>query len=119
MITVRDLCQVYGKRAVLSGVQAHFPARQLTSIIGPNGAGKSTLLMAIARLLEPTSGDILLEGRNLQDIRIADYARRVATLRQSPDFNLRLTVEELVAFGRFPYSRGAAAPATKSRWPRR
>ena len=47
----------------------------------------------------------------IADIRIADYARRVATLRQSPDFNLRLTVEELVAFGRFPYSRGALTDA--------
>lgn len=64
----------------------------------------------IARLLAPSHGDILLEGRKVSDIRIADYARRVATLRQSPDFNVRLTVDELVAFGRFPYSRGALTP---------
>lgn len=80
------------------------------ALIGPNGAGKTTLLMMIARLLEPTGGDILLDGRSVSGIRIADYARRVATLRQAPDFNLRLTVDELVAFGRFPYSRGALTP---------
>ena len=83
------------------------PAGRVTSLIGPNGAGKSTLLMLMARLHAPTQGQILLDGRDAGAIRIADYARRVATLRQSPGFNLRLTVDELVAFGRFPYSRGA------------
>lgn len=107
MITVNNLSKVYGRKAVLSGVHAQFPARQMTSLIGPNGAGKTTLLMMIARLLEPTQGQVLIHGKKVSDIRIGEYARRVATLRQSPDFNLRLTVEELVAFGRFPHSRGA------------
>ncbi|WP_264312814.1 ABC transporter ATP-binding protein [Pseudomonas putida] len=107
MITVHDLHKCYGAKPVLSGVSAHFPTQRLTSLIGPNGAGKTTLLMMIARLLEPGHGDIRLEGRSIADIAIGDYARRVATLRQSTDFNLRLTVAELVAFGRFPYSRGA------------
>jgi len=110
MISVSNLTKTYGNKTVVSGVSAQFPARQLTSLIGPNGAGKSTLLMMIARLLAPSSGDILLDGHSVTGIPIADYARRVATLRQSPDFNLRLTVEELVAFGRFPYSRGALTP---------
>ncbi len=110
MITVNNLSKAYGAKAVVSNVSTQIPTRQLTSLIGPNGAGKTTLLMMIARLLEPTQGDILFDGRSVSDIRIADYARRVATLRQSPDFNLRLTVDELVAFGRFPYSRGALTP---------
>ncbi|GGY03587.1 iron ABC transporter ATP-binding protein [Paludibacterium paludis] len=107
MITVNSLCKTYGAKAVLSNVSARFPARRLTSLIGPNGAGKSTLLMMMARLLEPSGGEILIDGRRVSEIRMGDYARRVATLRQSPGFNLRLTVGELVAFGRFPYSRGA------------
>jgi iron complex transport system ATP-binding protein len=111
MITVKNLSKAYGARTVLSGVSAQFPARGLTSLIGPNGAGKSTLLMAMARLLAPTSGEIWLDGRPVDGMRIADYALRVATLRQSPDFQLRLTVEELVAFGRFPHSRGALTAA--------
>lgn len=106
MITVSNLTKAYGTQTVVSNVSTQFPARQLTSLIGPNGAGKSTLLMMIARLLAASSGEILLNGRSVTGIRAADYAKRVATLRQSPDFNLRLTVEELVAFGRFPYSRG-------------
>ncbi|MFS1286113.1 ABC transporter ATP-binding protein [Pseudomonas piscis] len=111
MITVHDLHKSYGTKTVLHEVNVQFPARRLTSLIGPNGAGKSTLLMMIARLLEPTRGSILVAGRDTRGMAIGDYARTVATLRQAPDFNLRLTVEELVAFGRFPYSRGALTRA--------
>lgn len=106
MITVNNLCKAYGDRPVLQGVSTHFPRGQLTSLIGPNGAGKSTLLMLLARLLEADSGDITLDERPAHTLPVKDYARLVATLRQSPAFNLRLTVQELVAFGRFPYSGG-------------
>ncbi|OOV87797.1 ABC transporter ATP-binding protein [Oceanospirillum linum] len=106
MISVNKLFKTYGKKTVVSDVGAHFPAHKLTSLIGPNGAGKTSLLMMIARLLEPTHGDIFLNGNSIFNIRPADYAKKVATLRQAPGFNLRLTVSELVAFGRFPYSRG-------------
>lgn len=106
MITVNNLSKNYGSKAVLSNVSIRFPAQQLTSLIGPNGAGKTTLLMMIARLLEQSLGEVLIDGRKVSEMRIADYAKRVATLRQSPDFSLRLTVYELVSFGRFPYSRG-------------
>ena len=107
MIAVHNLHKTYGTQTVLAGVNASFAAGRLTSLIGPNGAGKTTLLMMIARLMAPSGGDIRLDGRQVGDIPLRDYAKRVATLRQAPDFNLRLTVEELVAFGRFPYSRGA------------
>ena len=86
MITVRNIHKSYGAKTVLSGVNAEFPAGQITSLIGPNGAGKSTLLMLMARLLEPSQGSIALQGQSLAGIRTADFAKRVATLRQSPGF---------------------------------
>ena len=107
MITVSNIEKSYGGKTVLANVSVQFPARKITSLIGPNGAGKTTLLMLIARLLAPTQGSIALGERDIAAIRLQDYAKLVATLRQSPDFHLRLTVDELVAFGRFPYSRGA------------
>lgn len=113
MITVRNLRKNYGTRTVLDGIDAEFPARRVTSLIGPNGAGKSTLLMLMARLLEPSGGEILLDGQPVTNLRIAEYARRVATLRQAPGFDLRLTVQDLVAFGRFPYSRGTLTAADR------
>lgn len=106
MISVQHLNKTYAQRKVLCDLSTCFPARQLSSLIGPNGAGKSTLLMLMARLLKADSGQILLNGRSVAGIGIAEYARQVATLRQSNGFNLRLSVQELVAFGRFPHSRG-------------
>ncbi|MGF6119962.1 iron complex transport system ATP-binding protein [Janthinobacterium lividum] len=110
MIHVNHIEKSYGARRVLDNVSAQFPKGKVTSLIGPNGAGKTTLLMLIARLQEANGGEITIDGRSIAHIKIQDYARLVATLRQSPDFHLRLTVEELVAFGRFPYSRGSLTP---------
>lgn len=107
MITVSNLHKSYGKKTVLSDVSLAFPTGRVTSLIGPNGAGKSTLLMMMARLLEPSSGYVTLDGQKISEISTSEYAHHVATLRQSPGFNLRLTVEELISFGRFPYSRGS------------
>lgn len=106
MITVQNLTKKYGDKIILNNVSTTFPTRKITSLIGPNGAGKSTLLMMVAKLLPPSSGQILLNDQNIDHIKTRDYAKIVATLRQSVGFNLRLTVEELVNFGRFPYSQG-------------
>ncbi|MXP26920.1 ATP-binding cassette domain-containing protein [Altererythrobacter indicus] len=106
MISVQSLRKRYGEKVVVEDVNLDFPAGKLTSLIGPNGAGKTTLLMMMGRLLARSSGEVRLEGEDIAVLRPADFARRIATLRQSPDFNLRLTVDELVAYGRFPYSRG-------------
>jgi len=113
MIVVRNLSKTYGSKVALGNISLDFPAQRITALIGPNGAGKSTLLMLMARLLKPDGGEIMLDGRNIADIRRADYARQVATLRQSPGLNLRLTVQELVAFGRFPHSLGALTKADR------
>ncbi len=106
MISLSHIHKSYGDKPVLSDVSVQFPQGKVTSLIGPNGAGKTTLLMLVARLQAASAGTVSLGGRDIAAIPVRDYARRVATLRQTPDFNLRLTVEELVAFGRFPYSRG-------------
>ena len=110
MIHVKQIEKSYGSKRVLDNVSVQFPKGKVTSLIGPNGAGKTTLLMLIARLQDANGGEMTIDGRRIADIRIGDYARQVATLRQSPDFHLRLTVEELVAFGRFPSSRGNLTP---------
>lgn len=107
MIAVHNLTKNYGNKSVLSNINLTFASGKVTSLIGPNGAGKSTLLMLMAGLLDPSSGHVSFNERHISQIATADYARMVATLRQSPEFNLKLTVEELISFGRFPYSRGA------------
>ena len=114
MITINRVHKSYGKKSVLSDISLTFQAGSVTSLIGPNGAGKSTLLMMMARLLETSSGEISFNDRNIREICTSEYAHHVATLRQSPGFNLRLTVEELISFGRFPYSRGALTTEDRS-----
>jgi len=113
MIGVRNLSKTYGSKAALGNISVDFPEQRITALIGPNGAGKSTLLMLMARLLKADGGEVLLGGRDISHMRTADFARQVATLRQSPGMNLRLTVQELVAFGRFPHSRGALTAADR------
>jgi len=104
---VRNIHKSYGVKNILSDINIQFPEKQVISLIGPNGAGKSTLLMMMAHLSMPDQGEILFDQKNIADIRTAEYAKYVATLRQSPNFNLRMTVEELISFGRFPYSNGS------------
>ncbi|MDQ8952352.1 ATP-binding cassette domain-containing protein [Acinetobacter rudis] len=106
MISAHHIYKAYRGQVVLDEINIDFPIRQVTSLIGPNGAGKSTLLMMLAHLSIPDQGQITLGQRNIAHISKAEYAKRVATLRQSPGLNLRMTVEELVAFGRFPHSQG-------------
>lgn len=106
MIALNHVHKSYGSTQVLNDVSVQFPPGRVTSLIGPNGAGKTTVLMLIARLQKPSQGTLTLGGRDSATIPVRDYAKRVATLRQTQAMSLRLTVEELVAFGRFPYSQG-------------
>ena len=82
------------------------------TIVGPNGAGKSTLLLALARLLKPSHGDILYEGRSLKQWNELEYRRRISIVFQSP-LLIDMTVEQNVALGlKF---RGMAKEETRER----
>ncbi len=73
----------YGRdRPVLQDVSFEVPAGTFLAVVGPNGAGKSTLINLLAGLLQPQSGDVLLQGANLRSSRVQDIARRVAVVRQ-------------------------------------
>jgi len=82
------------------------PAGGVTALIGPNGAGKSTLLTMVGRLMGVDDGVIEIAGFDVATTRSADLARIVSILRQENHFVARLTVRQLVGFGRFPYSKG-------------
>ena len=97
-----DLRVDLGGRPVLHGVSMTLE-RGWTAIIGPNGAGKSTLLRALAGLLPPAAGRVLLEGRPLADWPPRERARRIAWLAQQADPGGELTVRDVVALGRLPH----------------
>lgn len=106
MIEVRNISKAYGKINVVYNVTTTIERGKITSFIGPNGAGKSTLLSIISRLIPKNSGEIIIDGKPLEKWNSSELARKVSILKQSNHINLKLTIRELVSFGRFPYSQG-------------
>jgi iron complex transport system ATP-binding protein len=106
MIDIRNVSKRYGGQQVLDEVSCVIPRGGITSIIGPNGAGKSTLLSLISRLQPLDSGSVTVSGLDVTLTPSRDLARTMAILRQENHLTMRLTVRDLVAFGRFPHSGG-------------
>ena len=106
MIDAKDVTKRYGDAVVVDGVTLSLPARGITSIIGPNGAGKSTLLGMVSRLMPMNAGTVTIDGLDVTKTPGDVLAKRLAILRQENQIAARLTVEELVAFGRYPHSKG-------------
>ncbi|MBK3494588.1 ATP-binding cassette domain-containing protein [Viridibacillus sp. YIM B01967] len=106
MIQVKEISKLFGKKAVVDKVSVDIQHGKITSFIGPNGAGKSTLLSMVSRLLDADTGEVLLDSSDVKKLKSNDFAKRVSILKQSNYMNVRLTIRELVSFGRFPYSRG-------------
>ncbi|MFC0323259.1 ABC transporter ATP-binding protein [Gallibacterium melopsittaci] len=105
-IELKNISKSFGPQRVVDDVSLTIPQGKITAFIGPNGAGKSTLLAIISRLLQADQGEVILNGIPLQQQASESIARQLAILKQSNHVHLRLTVEELVSFGRFPYSKG-------------
>lgn len=106
MIQVRELTKAYGNKAVVEKVSVDIHPGKITSFIGPNGAGKSTLLSMVSRLLDADTGEVLVDNDNVKKMKSNEFSKRVSILKQSNFMNVRLTIRELVSFGRFPHSKG-------------
>jgi len=110
MIQVKAISKYFGKKPVIQDVSVDVAPGKITSFIGPNGAGKSTLLSMVSRLLNADTGEVLLDKSEVRHWKSDDFAKRVSILKQSNYMNVRLTIRELVSFGRFPYSKGNLKP---------
>lgn len=106
MIEVQDLTKRYGDTAVVDNVSITIRKGGITSLIGPNGAGKSTLLSMMSRLMMPDEGSVLIDGMDVFSTPSDVLAKRLSILRQQNHFEARLTIEDLVTFGRYPYCKG-------------
>jgi len=106
MIAVEKVSLSYDCVPVLREVTLNLPKGGVTAIIGPNGAGKSTLLSIIGRILRADAGRVTLDGMDLAQAPGCAVARKLAVLRQDNHTSARLTVRDLVGFGRYPHSRG-------------
>ncbi|QRY63297.1 ABC transporter ATP-binding protein [Gordonia sp. PDNC005] len=98
----------YGDRVIVDSLDLEVPPGLITSIVGANGCGKSTLLRALARLLGPTSGQVILDGKDISSQRSRDVARVLGLLPQSPVAPEGITVADLVGRGRHPHQRALA-----------
>ena len=105
-IRTENLNISYGNLDIVKNLNLEIPKGKITTIIGANGCGKSTILKTIARILTPKSGEIFINEKNIKNQSSKDLAKNMAVLPQSPQAPKGLTVEELIAYGRFPHQRG-------------
>lgn len=106
MVMVKNVSKKYGQKKVVENVSVKIAKGKITSFIGPNGAGKSTLISMISRLIENDEGEIYINDKEIRRAKSKDLAKKISILKQSNHINLKLTIRELVSFGRFPYSQG-------------
>ncbi|MGL4453090.1 MAG: ABC transporter ATP-binding protein [Sarcina sp.] len=106
MIEAKNIIKKYGNKKVVDNVSLIIEKGKLTSLIGPNGAGKSTVLSIISRLMKQDEGEVFIEEKNLNEWNEKELSKKISILKQSNNINVRLKIEELVAFGRFPYCDG-------------
>lgn len=106
MITLKDVRKQYSSEVAIGPVTLQIPAGGITALVGPNGAGKSTMLTMVGRLLGLDAGTIEVAGYDVASTASKDLAKIVSILRQENHFVTRLTVRQLVGFGRFPHSKG-------------
>ena len=102
---LKNIHKVYDT-VVVDSVSLTIPKNQLTAFIGPNGAGKSTLVSIMSRLLQKDSGQLRIKGKEIEAWNSKELAKELSVLKQNQSFQVTLTVEELVSFGRYPYSKG-------------
>jgi iron complex transport system ATP-binding protein len=102
-LQVKNLEFSIDKKEILKDISFEIPKGSFVGIIGPNGSGKSTILKNIYRLYKPDSGQILLDNKNLLNMRDKDCAKEIAVLAQESNSQFDFTVEQIVKMGRYPY----------------
>ncbi|PAM93571.1 iron ABC transporter ATP-binding protein, partial [Flavobacterium sp. IR1] len=106
MVEVTNVSKLYGTNKVVDDVSVKIQKGKITSFIGPNGAGKSTLLSMISRLIDADTGEVIIDDAKINETKSGDLAKKISILKQANNINIRLTIKDLVSFGRFPYSKG-------------
>lgn len=102
---VRNLSFSYGKNKVLRDVSFKIRGGDITTIMGANGCGKSTLFSLMTKNLYPRKGSIFLSGKNILNLGLKDFARKVSIVHQYNTSSDDITVERLVSFGRTPHMK--------------
>lgn len=102
---VKNVHFSYGKNKILNGVSFQIEEGKVTTIMGANGCGKSTLFSLMTKNLYPAKGNIFLKGKNILNLNLKEFARKVAIVQQYNTASDDITVESLISFGRTPYKK--------------
>ncbi|MHA6481099.1 ABC transporter ATP-binding protein [Paenibacillus sp. strain BS8-2] len=114
-LTTSDLAISYDDRLIVQDLNISIPQGKVTALVGANGSGKSTILKTMARIMNPTKGNVLLDGKSIHKQSTKDVAKQLAILPQNPTAPDGLTVSELVSYGRFPYQKGFGSMSKEDR----
>ena len=106
MIQIKNISQSYGDFKVLDDISLEIPEGKITALIGANGAGKSTLLGVVSRLLMPSYGQVFIDDEDISLMKSHEVAKKLAILKQTNQHQVRISIRDLVSFGRFPHSKG-------------
>ncbi|HIZ80911.1 MAG TPA: ATP-binding cassette domain-containing protein [Candidatus Mediterraneibacter pullistercoris] len=107
---IKELTKKYDGKPVVDSVSFEIPKGKVLSLIGPNGAGKSTVMGIISRLIARDEGLVDFNGKDIGRWKSRELSKKLAILTQSNNIQMKLTVQELVSFGRFPYSGSRITP---------
>lgn len=105
-LTTSNLDIAYEDRLIVQNLNIAIPQGKITALVGANGSGKSTILKTMARIMTPSKGNVLLDGKSIHKQSTKEVAKQLAILPQNPTAPDGLTVSELVSYGRFPYQKG-------------
>ena len=107
---IKDLSFSYGNNKVINGLNLKIKEGKITTLIGANGCGKSTLFNLMTKNIKPDNGKIFLDGQNIEQMKLKDFARKTAIVHQYNTAPPDITVEKLVEFGRTPYHTMGLSP---------
>ncbi|RJX39202.1 ABC transporter ATP-binding protein [Paenibacillus pinisoli] len=114
-LTTTGLDISYEERLIVQNLNISIPQGKITALVGANGSGKSTILKTMARIMNPSKGSVLLDGKSIHKQSTKEVAKQLAILPQNPTAPDGLTVSELVAYGRFPYQKGFGSLSKEDR----
>ena len=116
MIEVKNVSQGYSKDVdILKEVSIVVKEKAITALVGANGAGKSTLLGVMTNLIPANAGTVVLDGVDIRKTKTSEVAKKIAFLKQTQQLSIRITIRDLVEFGRFPHCGGRLGELDKKK----
>ncbi|WP_460801640.1 ABC transporter ATP-binding protein [Microbacterium sp. GXF6406] len=105
LLAAEGLFSGYGGRTIVDGIDLEVPAGRITVIVGANACGKSTLLKTLSRLISPSGGAVVLDGKKITEVHTKELARTLGLLPQQPIAPEGIAVADLVGRGRHPHQK--------------